>query len=160
MSHKNVDVAGPVDVEASLALVRPDGRARDDVALRERAKRALANMTRSEPAIVDEVRAGRRRVAFTFAGQGALWFDELVELYAHGGHVREIIDAARDALVDERDALSALDLAKLPDGVDAVAFIAADDADKPDAHGLARASMSAPWTFVVQMARVEQVRAH
>ncbi len=162
MSSHETDFAGPVDMGASLALLDAEAA---------RAVRARAALAPAVPAVVDAVRAGRRALAFTFAGQGAAYLDELAELHAGGGAPRRLLEIVRDALVDEAAHLDAAGRAQLPLGIDFLAWLApppgapeAVDArarapEKPDAASLARASSSAPLLFAAQMARLEQLFA-
>ncbi|MCC7112478.1 MAG: hypothetical protein IT382_24510, partial [Deltaproteobacteria bacterium] len=70
------DVAGPLDLGASLD------------ALRERAQSRLK--AQPHPALVEAVLKGERRLAFSLAGQGAAYFDELQELWSGGGAPRAL----------------------------------------------------------------------
>lgn len=60
-----------------------------------------AQASRALPALVAAVHSGERRVAFTFAGQGAPWWDGLLELWSTPGAAQVFLAAAETALLDE-----------------------------------------------------------
>ncbi|MBI1944153.1 MAG: DUF1729 domain-containing protein [Deltaproteobacteria bacterium] len=136
------DIAGPLDVDASLNALRARAQARLDA--------------RARPALIDAALRNHRALAFSFAGQGAAYFDELTELWGAGGAPRALLDACFAALIDEAAVLDPLDAGRLPAGIDVVAWLSGA---RPDEATLAKAAVSAPLTFITQLARAEQLFA-
>lgn len=139
-SPSHDDIAGPLDVNASLD------------ALRTRAQARLS--ARARPALVEGALAGERAVAFSFAGQGSAYVDELAELWGGGGAPRALIDACLAAMLDEVAGLDPVDAGRTCGALDVARWITGP---RPDEATLARAAVSAPLVFVTQLARFEQV---
>ena len=136
------DVAGPLDMGASLD------------ALRERAQSRLK--AQPHPALVEAVLKGERRLAFSLAGQGAAYFDELQELWSGGGAPRALLQQCVRALADEQGLLDPVDAGRLAVGFEPERWLAGP---RPDDATLARAAVSAPLVFVTQLARLEQLHS-
>ncbi|MCC7070362.1 MAG: DUF1729 domain-containing protein [Deltaproteobacteria bacterium] len=134
------DVAGPLDVNASLDALRTRAHARLSV--------------RARPALVEAALVGERRLALSFAGQGSAYLDELAELWAGGGAPRALLDVCLAAINDEVTGLDPVDAGRSSGALDVARALAGP---RPDQATLARAAVSAPLVFVTQLARLEQL---
>lgn len=151
------DVAGPLDVGASLD------------ALRVRAQSRLSTL--SHPALVEAALKGERRLAFSLAGQGARYFDELQELWSGGGSARALLERCFVALAEEQALLAPVDAGHLASGFEPARWLSGQHASEPRSHAeppsvlrpddatLARAAVSAPLVLLTQLARLEQLHS-
>ena len=142
------DVAGPLDVQASLEMV-----VEEEQLLRGR---AAARLPRQTPALVRAVQEQERRLALTFAGQGPNPLPELHELQRSSARVRFLVTLASAALVDEAASLEPEYRARLPQGIDLDGWLRSPNKPPPEA-ALLRAPVSVPLVFVAQMGRLEQL---